>query len=120
MKEQTIAGDESQDSKQAVESSPIIVTEDNFPQAYTNMRFDAIIKQPGAINKFKEMGTAPSDPTKQFVVRMNRETFYSSGVLDMEGGIDLTIPETKKYVSTQVVDENHDTQLMILTLASTS
>ena len=58
------------------------------------MRFDAIIKKPGAINKFKEMGTAPSDPTKQFVVRMNRETFYSNGVLDMEG-IDLTIPETE-------------------------
>ena len=33
-KEQTIAGDTSQDSKQAEESSPII-TEDNFPQAYT-------------------------------------------------------------------------------------
>lgn len=47
MKEQTIAGDTSQDSKQAVESSPIVVTEDNFPQAYTNMRFDAIIKQAG-------------------------------------------------------------------------
>ena len=59
------------------------------------------------------MGTAPSDPTKQFVVRMNRETFYSTGVFDMEGGIDLTIPETKKYVSTQVVDENHETQPMI-------
>ena len=31
----------------------------------------------------------------------------------MEGGIDLTIPETEKYVSTQVVDENHETQPMI-------
>ena len=54
MKEQTIAGDTSQDSKQAVESSPIVVTEDNFPQAYKNMRFDAIIKKAGgAINSKK-------------------------------------------------------------------
>jgi len=31
---------------------------------------------------------------------MNRDTFYSTGVFDMEGGIDLVIPETEKYVST--------------------
>ena len=112
-KEQIIAGDTSQDSKQAAESSPIIVTEDNFPQAYTNLRFDAIIKQAGGINQFKEMGRAPSDPSKQFVVRMNRDTHYSTGVFDMEGDVYLTIPETDKYISIQVVDENHETQPMI-------
>ena len=57
-------------------SSGIIVTEDNFPQAYSNLRFDAIIKQAGGINKFLEMPTASSDPSKQFVVRMNRDTYY--------------------------------------------
>lgn len=97
----------------SVQSSPIIVTEDNFPQAYSNLRFDAIIKQAGGINKFLEMPVASSDPAKQFVVRMNRDTFYSTSVFDMTGGIYVTIPETDQYVSIQVVDENHETQPMI-------
>jgi len=95
------------------ESSSIIVTQDNFPQAYTNLRFDAIIKKAGGINKFLEMPVPPSDPTKQFVVRMNRDTYYSTSVFDMTDGIYITIPETDKYVTIQVVDENHETQLMI-------
>lgn len=77
------------------------------------MRFDAILQQAGGINKFKEMAKAPSDPSKQFVVRMNRDTHYSTGVFDMEGDVYLTIPETDKYISIQVVDENHETQPMI-------
>ena len=77
------------------------------------MRFDAIIKRAGGINKFKEMGTARNDPKKQFVVRMNRDTHYSTGVFDMEGHVYLTIPETDEYISIQVVDENHKTQPMI-------
>ncbi len=107
---------ESGDSKVEIEKnemSPIIVTEDNFPQAYTNLRFDAIIKKAGGINKFLEMPVAPSDPSKQFVVRMNRDTYYATSVFDMTDGIYITIPETDKYVSIQVVDENHETQLMI-------
>ena len=75
-------------------SSGIIVTEDNFPQAYSNLRFDAIIKQAGGINKFLEMPMASSDPSKQFVVRMNRDTYYATSIFDMTGGIYLTIPET--------------------------
>ncbi len=94
-------------------SSGIIVTEDNFPQAYSNLRFDAIIKQAGGINKFLEMPTASSDPSKQFVVRMNRDTYYATSIFDMTDGIYLAIPETGQYVSIQVVDENHETQPMI-------
>ena len=59
------------------------------------------------------MPVASSDPAKQFVVRMNRDTFYSTSVFDMTGGIYITIPETDQYVSIQVVDENHETQPMI-------
>jgi hypothetical protein len=94
-------------------SSGIIVTEDNFPQAYSNLRFDAIINNTGGVNKFLEMPVAPSDPSKQFVVRMNRDTYYSTGIFDMTGDIYITIPETDQYISVQVVDENHETQPMI-------
>jgi len=98
--------------KDKSDNSPTIVTQDNFPQAYTNLRFDAIIKKAGGINKFLAMPVPSSDPTKQFVVRMNRDTYYSTSVFDMTGGIYVTIPETDKYVTIQVVDENHETQLM--------
>ena len=97
----------------ADKSSGIIVTENNFPQAYSNLRFDAIIKQAGGVNKFLEMPIASSDPSKQFVVRMNRDPYYATSIFDMTNGIYLTIPETDKYVSIQVVDENHETQPMI-------
>jgi len=96
------------------DSSPVIVTKDNYPQAYTNMRFNAVIKKAGGINKFFVMPTPPSDPAKQFVVRMNRDTFYSISVIDFSNDdVYVTIPKTNKYVTTQVVDENHETQPMI-------
>lgn len=96
-------------------AAPIIVTQDNFPQAYTNMRLGAIVKKAGGVNKFFEMPVPPSEPEKQFVVRMNRDTFYSVAVIDMSSGnVYITIPtKSDKYVSTQIVDENHETQPMI-------
>jgi len=97
----------------AEEPEAIMVTQDNFPQAYTNLRFNAIINKAGGLNTFLEMPVPSSNPEEQFVVRMNRDTWYSTSVFDMTGGIYVTIPETDKYVTIQVVDENHETQRMI-------
>jgi hypothetical protein len=96
-------------------AAPTIVTQDNFPQAYTNMRLGKIVQKAGGVNKFFEMPVPPSEPEKQFVVRMNRDTFYSVAVVDMSSGdVYVNIPnKSNKYVSTQVVDENHETQRMI-------
>jgi hypothetical protein len=96
-------------------AAPTIVTQDNFPKAYTNMRLGKIVQKAGGVNKFYEMPVPPSEPEKQFVVRMNRDTFYSVAVADMSSGdVYVNIPnKSNKYVSTQVVDENHETQRMI-------
>ncbi len=102
-----------QQSEETKESTGIIVTQDNFPQAYSNMRLGAVIKRAGGINTFFEMPVPPSEPEKQFVVRMNRDTYYSVSVIDMSGDVYVTIPETNDYVTLQVVDENHETQRMI-------
>lgn len=59
------------------------------------------------------MDIAPSDPSKQFVARMNRDTYYSTSVFDITGDINLTTPETDKYISIQLVGKNHETQPMI-------
>lgn len=90
-------------------STPIIVTQENFAQAYTNMRFGAIIKLAGGLNINHAMAYTPTDPAKQFVVRMNRDTWYSATVVDLSGSVYVTIPESERFISTQVIDENHET-----------
>ena len=95
-------------------AEPITVTEENFAKAYTNLRFASIIEAAGGLNTFRVMEVPPSDPSKQFVVRMNRDTAYSTSVFDLsDGDVHITIPETDEYVTIQIVDENHETQPMI-------
>ena len=97
-----------------VAKKPTIVTQDNFPQAFTNMRFGAIVKKAGGVNKFFVEAVPSSIPAEQFVVRMNRDTPYAVSVIDMSSGnVFVTVPETDRYVTTQIVDENHETQPMI-------
>jgi hypothetical protein len=94
-------------------TSPIIVTQENFPSAYSNIRMGAIVDRAGGVNKFIEMPTPSSNPEEQLVVRMNRDTYYSSAVIDVSADAFITIPETDRYVSIQIIDENHETQPMI-------
>ena len=95
-------------------AEPITVTKDNFAQAYTNIRFGSIIDAAGGLNTFRIMPVPSSNPAEQFVVRMNRDTAYSTSVFDVsDGDVYVTIPETDAYVSIQIVDENHETQPMI-------
>ena len=95
-------------------TNPPIVTQENFPQAYTNMRLGAVLKKTGGVNKFFKMPVPSSIPEEQFVVRMNRDTPYSVSVIDMSSdSVFVTIPQTDRYVTIQVVDENHETQPMI-------
>ena len=99
---------------ESTESVPPIVTQDNFPRAYTNMRLGAVLKKTGGVNSFFKMPVPSSIPEEQFVVRMNRDTPYSVSVIDMTSdSIFVTVPQTDRYVTIQVVDENHETQPMI-------
>ena len=103
------------DTNQATseKSSPIIVTQENFPSAYSNLRMGMVVESAGGVNKLMEMPTPSSIPEEQMVVRMNRDTYYSSVVLDVSEDAFITIPETDRYASTQIIDENHETQPMI-------
>ncbi len=100
--------------KSTGEATATIVTQDNFPQAFTNMRLGAMVHKTGGVNKFFAMPVPSSKPNEQFVVRMNRDTPYSVSVIDVSSGnVYVTVPETDKYVTIQIVDENHETQPMI-------
>lgn len=98
----------------AAQAEPITVTEENFAQAYTDKRLATIIDKAGGLNTFLKMPVPSSDPTQQFVVRMNRDTAYSTSVFDLSSrDVYITIPETERYVTIQIVDQNHETQRMI-------
>src|SRR5262245_47116028 len=52
-----------------------------------------------------------ADVDKQDVVRMNRDTLYSSGVFDLEAApVTITLPETgPRFMSMQIVSQDHYT-----------
>ena len=87
----------------------IAVTLDNFIRAETDMYFGKSVAD-GGFGKLKHRRQM-ADIDKQDVVRMNRDTIYSSGVFDLDAApVTITLPDTgKRFVSMQVVSEDHFT-----------
>lgn len=84
-----------------------IVNVDNFARAETARMFDGILAQAGGINQWLHLrGPVPLD--QQTVIRMNRDTLYSSAVVDISKGAFVEVPDAgDRYLSVMVVDENH-------------
>jgi len=88
------------------EEPTVPVTIDNFVRAETDMYFAKMAG--GTIGKFvhsREM--APID--KQDVVRMNRDTIYSSGLFDLDAGpVTIVLPDAgTRFMSMMVVSQDH-------------
>ncbi len=50
---------------------------------------------------------------QQRVIRMNRDTLYSSGVFDLTYPLTITLPESEgRYMSLQLINQNHHVVLM--------
>ncbi len=85
------------------------VTVENFVRAETDTYFGAVVKK-GGFGKFDpSRELAPLDG--QTVIRLNRDTLYSSGIFDLGAGpVTITMPEAgKRFISMQVIDQNHYT-----------
>jgi len=93
----------------ATPTDAVTVTLDNFIRAETDMYF-AKAATSGALGKL-EHHRKMADVDKQDVVRMNRDTIYSSGVFDLDAGpVTVTLPDAgKRFMSMQVVSEDHFT-----------
>jgi len=90
----------------AESSSPITVNVDNFDRAQTDYEFAGIIKMAGGINKVHSNRT-PTPIDKQNVIRMNRDTLYSLGVINISEGATVTLPDTgKRYMSLMVINND--------------
>ncbi|MCG2841599.1 DUF1254 domain-containing protein [Sandaracinobacter sp. RS1-74] len=87
----------------------IPVTPENFSRAESDLYFSNVVKN-GGFGKFDHTReVAPLD--KQSVIRLNRDTLYSSVVIDLDAGpAAITLPETgDRFVSLQLIDEDQYT-----------
>lgn len=96
--------------KMATKSAPqttVPVTVKNFQRAETDMYFGNSVRR-GGFGKLYHYRT-PTPIDKQEVIRMNRDTLYSSGVFDLDAGpVTITLPEPgQRYMSLLAIDEDH-------------
>lgn len=87
----------------------IPVTPDNFVRAETDLYFSGVVKNAG-FGKFDHT-REPAPLDKQTVIRLNRDTLYSSAVFDLDAGpVTLTLPEAAgRFMSLQVIDQDQYT-----------
>lgn len=93
--------------------SPVPVTPDNFPRAESDLYFAKMVKD-GAFAKFMH-NREPTPIDKQTVIRMNRDTLYSSAVFDLDAGpVTVTLPNGgKRYMAMQVINQDEYTPMVI-------
>ena len=85
----------------------IKVNVDNFARAETDRMFADLQRDAGGINRFIH-SREPAAVEHQAVIRLNRDTLYSFGIVDINGGATLTVPEHgDRYLSVMVVNEDH-------------
>jgi hypothetical protein len=97
----------------AQDSKPLAVNVDNFKRAETDAYFSKFVAQSG-LGKFghaREL--TPID--KQDVIRSNRDTLYSTAVVDLDAGpVTIVLPDAgKRFMAMQVINEDHYTPTVV-------
>lgn len=89
---------------------PTPVDVHNFVRAETDLYFRKAAVDDGAFGKLRHR-RAVASIDRQDVVRMNRDTLYSSGVFDLDAApIAITLPDAgKRFMSMQVISQDHYT-----------
>ena len=93
----------------AEEAKPVRVTVGNFIRAETDYYFGT--RPFGQLQHSRDM--APIE--RQDVVRMNRDTLYSSGVFDLDAGaVTIALPDAgRRFMSMQVISQDHYTTAVV-------
>ena len=68
------------------------VTPETYIRAESDRQFGNIVKMAGGVNRLYHF-RSPTPLDKQNIVRMNRDTLYSMGVVDTSKGATITVPE---------------------------
>ncbi len=91
----------------ANQEKSLMVTKDNYPTIETSRQFVIQIKEAGGINKLN-LWDGISTVDKQPIIRLNQDTVYSMGVVNVSKGATITLPETNgRFISAQFVDADH-------------
>lgn len=92
------------------------INRDNYVQAETSKYFTVTeAKSTAGVNSWRHFRNPPLTE-EQPIVRMNRDTIYSTAVVDTEKGATITLPDFgDRFVMVQFTDENHQTQDLIYT-----
>ena len=85
----------------------IIVTPDNFIRAESDVYMAGQVND-GAFGQFKHT-RSPAPVDKQLIVRLNRDTIYSSGVFDLDAGpVTLNLPDPgERFLSVLTINQDH-------------
>ena len=91
----------------AATKATVPVTVKNFPRAETDRYFASSVERGGFGKLYHYRMPTPID--QQEVIRMNRDTLYSSGVFDLDAGpVTITLPDPgMRFMSLLVIDEDH-------------
>jgi hypothetical protein len=91
---------------QAPSTSLVPVTVDNFVRAESDTYAASLAKEGGLGNLDHRREPTPID--QQSVIRLNRDTLYSSGVFDLDAGpVTITLPDAgKRFMSLQAISQD--------------
>jgi hypothetical protein len=89
------------------------VTVENFARAETDLYFGTFVNRGGFGKIYHQRELVPID--RQPAIRSNRDTLYSDAVFDLSAGpVTISLPNSgNRYMSMQVIDEDHFTQAEI-------
>lgn len=99
--------DKTQSSPKPRAVNTIPVTVDNFIRAESDTYLAALVKE-GGLGKFNHR-REPAAIDNQTVIRLNRDTLYSSAVFDLDAGpVTISLPDAgKRFMSMQVINQDH-------------
>ncbi len=97
------------DNEAAASSASVPVTPDNFARAESDRYLGNLVREGGVGKLFHRR--EPAAINNQTVIRLNRDTLYSSAVYDLDAGpVTIALPDAgKRFMSMQVIDEDEYT-----------
>lgn len=89
------------------DSREIPITIDNFIRAATDLELGKYVSLAGGVNRFFHF-REPTPVDDQPTIRMNRDTLYSTAVIDISEGATLTLPNADgRYMTAMVLNQDH-------------
>jgi hypothetical protein len=95
-------------AQQAPTGKAAPVTVDNFVRAESDTYIGNLAKESGGLAKFQHR-REPASIDEQTVIRLNRDTLYSSAVVDLDAGpVTIAMPDAgNRFMSLMAVSQDH-------------